>query len=195
MIRVAFVDDHYAVRLGLEAAVDARVDMTPVGAAERAADVAPLLYRTAPDVLIVDYRLPDEDGLALCLRLRSQPLCPALLVHSAFADDWLTLPALIAGADGVVPKGGTGLQLAEAIRAVADGRSAMPTVVPELLADANERIDPEDQGLLGMLVHGLPGDEVCHTLRLSPAGLQSRRARMLAALRVPSSGDNGGGRP
>jgi DNA-binding NarL/FixJ family response regulator len=188
MIRVALVDDHYAVRLGLEAAISANVDMTPVGAATRAAEVAPLLQETAPDVLIVDYRLPDEDGLSLCLRLRAQPLSPALLVHSAFADEWLTLPALIAGADGVVPKGGTGLQLAEAIRNVANQRSAMPTISPELLIAANEAVEPEDQGVLGMLVHGLPRDEICQSMCLTPAGLHARRARMLAALRVPGAG-------
>jgi DNA-binding response OmpR family regulator len=65
-----------------------------------------LLYRTAPDVLVVDYRLPDEDGLSLCLRVGAGVAAPALLVHSAFADGWLTVPALIAGAHGVVHKGG-----------------------------------------------------------------------------------------
>jgi two-component system response regulator DevR len=92
--------------------------------------VAPLLYRTAPDVLIVDYRFPDEDGLSVCLRVEAEAVSPALLVHSAFADGWLTVPALIAGADGIVHKGATGRELAEAIRAVAGGRSAMPTIGP-----------------------------------------------------------------
>jgi DNA-binding NarL/FixJ family response regulator len=188
MIRVALVDDHYAVRLGLEAAISAQPDMTPVGAATRASEVAPLLYRTAPDVLVVDYRLPDEDGLSLCLRVRSQPLSPALLVHSAFADEWLTLPALVAGADGIVSKGGTGLQLAEAIRTVANRRSAMPAISPELLTAANEAVEPEDQGVLGMLVHGLPKDEIRHAMGLTPESLHARCARMLAALRVPATG-------
>jgi DNA-binding NarL/FixJ family response regulator len=128
MIRVAVVDDHYAVRLGLEAALRAQPDMIPVGAAASAAELAPMLYRTTPDVLLVDYRLPDDDGLAICLRLEAEVSSPALIVHSAFADDWLTVPALIAGADGIVHKGASGQQLAEAIRTVADGRSALPEI-------------------------------------------------------------------
>jgi DNA-binding NarL/FixJ family response regulator len=192
MIRVALVDDHYAVRLGLEAAVDAQAGMLPVGAVASAAEVASLLRQSAPDVLVVDYRLPDEDGLSLCLRLRAGAVCPALLVHSAFADDWLTLPALVAGADGILNKGSTGLQLTQAIREVARGRSAMPTVAPELLVAANEAVDPEDQGILGMLVHGLPADEICHMAGLTVAGLHARRERMLAALRAP--GREPGGR-
>jgi DNA-binding NarL/FixJ family response regulator len=185
MIRVALVDDHYAVRLGVAAAVDAQAGMMPVGAAACAGEVPALLRQTAPDVLVVDYRLPDEDGLSLCLRLRRGAGSPALLVHSAFADDWLTLPALVAGADGILNKGSTGFQLTQAIREVARGRSAMPTVAPGLLIAANEAVDPEDQGILGMLVHGLPADEICHVAGLTAAGLHARRERMLCALRTP----------
>lgn len=188
MIRVAFVDDHYAVRLGLEAALDAQPGMTPVGAAACAAEVAPLLYRTAPDVLIVDYRLPDEDGLSICLQVEAGVISPALLVHSAFADGWLTVPALIAGADGIVHKGATGQELAEAIRAVASGHSALPTIDPELLTAAADAVEPEDVAILGMLVHGLSRPEICEALRIQPAELRERRVRMLAALRSPAAG-------
>ena len=111
-------------------------------AAASSAELAPLLYRTAPDVLLVDYRLPDEDGLAICLRLASEVGAPSLIVHSAFADDWLTVPALIAGARGIVHKGATGQQLAEAIRAVAAGRTALPAIEPDTLAAAGESIPP-----------------------------------------------------
>lgn len=116
VIRIVVVDDHYAVRLGLEAALDTQPDMVPGGAVGCVGDVAPLLYGTAPDVLIVDYRLPDEDGLSLCLRLRAGAGTPALLLHSGFADEWLSIATLIAGANGIVPKGANGFELAEAIR-------------------------------------------------------------------------------
>ena len=188
MIRVALVDDHYAIRLGLEAALEAQPGMTPVGAVACAAEVAPLLCRTAPDVLIVDYRLPDEDGLSVCLGVEAEAVSPALLLHSAFADAWLTVAALIAGADGIVHKGATGRELAEAIRAIAGGRSAMPTIASELLTAAAETVDPEDYSILGLLVHGVPKAEICHTLGIQPSELRARRARMLAALRSPVAG-------
>jgi DNA-binding NarL/FixJ family response regulator len=189
MIRVAVVDDHYAVRLGLEAALRAQPDMTPVGAASSAAELAPLLYRTTPDVLLVDYRLPGDDGLAICLRLEAEVGAPALIVHSAFADDWLTVPALVAGAHGVVHKGASGQQLAEAIRTVADGRSALPEIAPDLLVAAGETIGPDDQPILGMLVHGVPKAEICGVLGLTPAQLRARRSRMLATMRAPAATD------
>jgi DNA-binding NarL/FixJ family response regulator len=189
MIRVAVIDDHYAVRLGLEAALRAQPDMIPVGAAASAAELAPMLYRTTPDVLLVDYRLPDDDGLAICLRLEAEVNAPALVVHSAFADDWLTVPALIAGADGIVHKGASGQQLAQAIRTVADGRSALPEIAAGVLAAAAETIGPDDQPILGMLVHAVSKPEICRVLRLTPAQLRARRSRMLATLRAPAAAD------
>ncbi len=190
MIRIAVVDDHYAVRLGLQAALSAQPDMIAVGAAASSAELAPLLYRTAPDVLLVDYRLPDEDGLAICLRLASEVGAPSLIVHSAFADDWLTVPALIAGARGIVHKGATGQQLAEAIRAVAAGRTALPAIAPDMLLAAGESIGPDNRPILGLLIHGVPEAEICSVLRLDPAELRARRTQMLATLRAPAIENN-----
>jgi DNA-binding NarL/FixJ family response regulator len=184
MIRVALVDDHYAVRLGLEAALNAQPDMVSVGAAACAAELPPLLYRTAPDVLIVDYRLPDDDGLTVCLQLEAAVNAPAVLVHSAFADDWLTVPALVAGANGILNKGVTGRELAEAIRLVAAGEPALPPVSPEVLVASGEAVGAEDQPILGMLMHGVPTAEICSVLGVDAATLRARRARMLTALRA-----------
>jgi DNA-binding NarL/FixJ family response regulator len=186
MIRVAVVDDHYAVRLGLNAALTAQPGMEPIGAAASAAELTPLLYRTVPDVVILDYRLPDEDGLSVCLRVKADAVAPALLLHSAFADDWLTIPAILAGADGVLHKGSTGTQLADAIRTVAGGRPYLPPVAPDVLAASGEILAPEDRPILGMLIHGTPRQEIARTLRLDPADLRGRLARMLDALRNPA---------
>ena len=182
MIRVAILDDHYAIRLGLEAALRAQPDMTTVGAAGDPAELAPLLYRTAPDVLIVDYQLPGEDGLSVCLRLRAAVGSPALLMHSAFADDWLTVACVVAGVDGVLSKGATGRQLTEAVREVHAGRFARPEIAPEILRAAGDAIGPDDQPILGLLMHDTPDPEICRVLRLESGQLHERRARMLTAL-------------
>lgn len=186
MIRVAVVDDHYAVRIGLTSALSTQADMEAVGAASTAAELAPLLYRTAPDVVVLDYRLPDTDGLTLCRRIKGEPLAPAIVLHSAFADDWLLIPAMLAGADGVVHKGAPGRELAETIRTVAAGASALPPVDPELLRASAESLDPEDLPILGMLAHGVPASDVADVLALDSASLRKRQDRMIAALRAPS---------
>ena len=186
MIRVAIVDDHHAVRLGLSAMLEAEPDMQPVGAATTMAEAAPLLYRTAPDVVVVDYRLPDGDGLALCEEIKRQPRAPYVVLHSAFADETLTVAAILAGADGVVHKGAPGRELAEAVRTVAAGRTCLPPVDHAIVRAGGEMLDPSDLPILGMLVHGTPRDEVARVMRMQPGELRERLQEMLLALRAPS---------
>src|SRR4051812_884338 len=160
MIRVAIVDDHEAVRVGLDVALGAEPGMVIVGAAKVAAEVAPLVHRTRPDVVVMDYKLDGTDGLDLCRHMKARPLPPAVLLHSAFAEDWLTVPAVLAGADGIVHKGAPGRELAAAIRELASGGSALPPVRPDLLRDAAEALRPDDQPILAMLVHGTSSRDV-----------------------------------
>jgi DNA-binding NarL/FixJ family response regulator len=186
MIRVAVVDDHYAIRIGLEAALAAEQDLEPVGAATSAAELAPLLYRTRPDVVVLDYRLPDEDGLTLCRRLKRAVPAPAVVLHSAFADDWLTVPAILAGVNAIVHKGAPGRALAEAIRMVADGSIVLPAVLPEFLTAASEPLAAGDRAILAMLVHGTSQDDVARVLDIDRRDLGRRLDRMLGTLRVVS---------
>jgi two-component system response regulator DevR len=184
MIRIAVVDDHHAVRLGLEAMLTAEPDMEPVGAATTAGELWPLLYRVAPDVVLVDYRLPDVDGLTLCRQIKHDPPAPGVVLHSAFADDALTIAALVAGADGVVHKGAPGRELAEAIRLIAAGQAALPPIDHDIIRAGAEALDPDDIPILGMLLHGTPRDEIAEVLGLPSRELQARLDRMLATLRA-----------
>ena len=101
-------------------------------------------------------------------------------MHSAFADDWLTVACVVAGVDGVLSKGATGRQLTEAVREVHAGRFARPEVAPEILRAAGDAIGPDDQPILGLLDARHPGHpEICRVLRLESGQLHERRARML----------------
>jgi DNA-binding NarL/FixJ family response regulator len=186
MIRVAVVDDHHAVRLGLTAMLAGEPDMEPVGAATSVAETGSLLYRTAPDVVLLDYRLSDGDGLTLCQTIKRDVQAPAVILHSAFADETLVVAAILAGADGIVHKGAPGRELAEAIRAVAVGDTWIPPIDYTIVRAGGEVLDEEDLPILGMLVHGTPHDEVARTLNIPVPELRDRLRRMLDALRVPS---------
>jgi two-component system response regulator DevR len=184
MIRVAVVDDHHAIRLGVHTSLEGQPDLEPVGTASRAGEVAPLLYRTRPDVLIVDYRLPDEDGLLLGRRIKAYINPPRVVLHSAFVDDWLTIPALLAGIDGMVHKGAPGHDLAQAVRAVAAGAKVLPAVQPQYLSAASEALAPEDRPILHMLVDGATEADIARAVPLDHGALRPRVDRMLAALHV-----------
>ena len=183
MIRVAIVDDHHAVRLGLHTALRSEPGLVPVGAVAGAAELEPLLYRTAPDVVLLDYYLDGEDGLALCRQIKTTVPAPAVVLYSAYADPSMVIPAIVAGADGVVHKGVAALQLFEAIRTVARGASALPPISAALLNAAASALYPDDLPILGMLMdHTSPAD-IKHTLRIDADELNGRIQRMLDAIK------------
>ncbi len=104
MIRVLVVDDHPVLRAGLEAVLRAEPGFIPVGAAADGDETLRLLRRTRPDVVVLDRRLGDEDGLALCHTLRAEPDPPQVVVYTAVDDDGLADAARAAGAFAAVIK-------------------------------------------------------------------------------------------
>lgn len=184
MITVAIVDDHPAVRLGLRTALRSEAGLEPVGSAADANETKVLLYRTRPDVVLLDYHLPGIDGLTLCRRIKSDVPAPAVVLYSAFADPTMTVPAIVAGADAIVHKGGQTRELFDAIRETARGTKALPPVSEPLLEAAGQALDPQDLPLLGMLVNHTPPVEIATTMRIDRAELDRRIAAMLSRLRV-----------
>lgn len=184
MIRVAVIDDHPALRAGLEMVLDAEAGLVPVGSAANELEAWPLLNTTRPDVVLLDYHLPGRDGLQICRRIKSQALAPGVLLYSAYAGGDLAIPALLAGANGIVGKGIPAIELFNAIRAVAANELVVPPVARALREDAARRLDPEDLPILGMLLDGTPPADIEAVLGIEPRGLASRIDRMLSRLRV-----------
>jgi DNA-binding NarL/FixJ family response regulator len=85
MIRVAIVDDHPAVRLGLHTALATEPGLVPIGAASSATELGPLLYRADPDVVLLDYQLPDGDGLTMCREIKLAVPTRRVILYSAYA--------------------------------------------------------------------------------------------------------------
>lgn len=185
MIRVAIVDDHHAVRLGLETAIGSEPGLVAVGTASDASELAPLLYKTDPDVVLLDYHLPDADGLTLCREIKRAVPAPHVILYSAFADASMTVPAIVAGADGLVHKSVRPQELYEAIRQVAGGGDALPPVSPALLEAAGLALNPDDLPILAMLVDRTTLRDISQTIGVDDTQLNHRIMRMLARLKVP----------
>jgi DNA-binding NarL/FixJ family response regulator len=182
-VRVIVVDDHAAVREGVRAMLGGEPDLDPVAVAATATDAAELAAAERPDVMLVDYHLPDEDGLSLCLYVKSRPPAPAVLVYSAFADEHLIPLAVVAGADAVVAKATRPDELCDTVRALARGETRMPPLTQPAMESAGARLDADDLPIFGMLAHGTPADEIASTLRMEPGWLVARRWAMLEQLR------------
>jgi DNA-binding NarL/FixJ family response regulator len=187
VIRVAVVDDHHAVRLGLRAALLSEPGLEAVGSATSAAEADALLYRTRPDVVLLDYQLPGADGLTLCRRIKSDVPAPGVVLYSAFADAAMTVPAIVAGVDAIVHKASQTRDLFDAIRRAARGDTTLPDIDQGLLQAAGHALDPDDLPLLGMLIHRTSPAEIAATLQIKRPELDHRIAGMLERLRVPTA--------
>ena len=184
MIRVLLVDDHPAMRTGLAAVLAAEPGMVVLGAAASADELTPALNRTKPDVVLLDYHLPSSDGLVLCRVLKRSVPAPGVLLYSAYADASLAIPAILAGADGLLNKAAPAKDLYDAIRRVARGDRVLPAVPRDLLDSASARLDPEDLPILGMILDGASPADVADTLLVEPRNVSSRLDRMIGLLRI-----------
>lgn len=184
MIRVAIVDDHPAVRAGLEAVLDGVFDIEPVGSADGLAKVKPLLYRTRPDVILMDYHLLDEDGLIACRHIKKDIPAPRILLYTAYASSALALPASLAGADGVLNKSVPSQELCEAIRRVASGERVGPLVTDDLIAQARRGLHGQDLRILDHLLAGTPADEICGELGIDSLALDEATDGLIVTLRI-----------
>src|SRR5918911_1869450 len=93
MLRIALLDDHPAVLAGLRRLIDAEPDLSVAAVAASAADLAFQLNGLRPDVVILDYDLARDDGLAHCRRIKSRPNPPAVIIYSAYTGPALPPPA------------------------------------------------------------------------------------------------------
>jgi len=184
VVRVAVVDDHAAIRLGLTAAIAPHPGLVCVGGAADGEEMLPLLHRTRPDVVVLDYHLPRVDGLELCRRVKGDVLAPAVLLYSAYADAAIVVPSLVAGADGMVHKSSPTRELFEAIRTVAHGGIHVPPIIPELLDAARAALHARDRPLLDLLVAPMQPAEIAAALGLPAAEVDERIGEMLARLRT-----------
>jgi DNA-binding NarL/FixJ family response regulator len=188
MIRVLLVDDHPALRAGLFSVLRAEPGIVPQAAVASPREALAEMDRGGPDLVLLDYHLQEGDGLSLCHRLKAREDPPQVLIYSAYADDRLTIPAMVAGADGVANKAAPAEELFEAIRAISKGGSVLPPVSRELMEVASSRLDPEELPILGMIMDRTDRDEIAGVLQIPPDELRNRVEGMLVALRVETPG-------
>jgi DNA-binding NarL/FixJ family response regulator len=184
-MRLLIVDDHSAVRAGLQQLLDDQADFAVIAAVATAEKAVSVAEAEPVDVAVVDYQLGGRNGLWVSRKLKRLPAPPAVLIYSAYTDGVLASAAVVAEADGIVSKGGLGSELCDAIRRVASGDVLLPPV-PEWLGDAlRQRLDHEEQAIFGLLLAGIKPTEIARTMGLSEAGLESRLWAMLRKVEAP----------
>lgn len=132
-IRVLIADDEPLVRQGLRTILDSEQDIDVVGEAEDGARALAETRRLAPDLVCMDVRMPDVDGIRATELVLALPRPPRVLVVTTFSSDDYVFGALRAGASGFVLKRASADELVAAVRAVASGDSLLyPAAVREM---------------------------------------------------------------
>ena len=194
MIRVLLVDDEQLIRTGLRMILEAEDDLEVVGSAVDGLDALAAVDRLAPDVVLMDIRMPRMDGLEATRRILSGPSQSRVVVLTTFDLDEHVFDALAAGASGFLLKDAPAHQLVDAIRAAAAGNALLaPSVTRRLIAQftrSRPRPSPaisvdltaRETEVWQLVAEGLSNAEIAERLVIGEATVKTHVARLLAKL-------------
>jgi DNA-binding NarL/FixJ family response regulator len=200
-IRVIIVDDQAMVRAGFAALLSAQADIDVVGEAPDGRQGVEVSRSTHPDVVLMDVRMPEMDGLAAAREILNPPTggghLPKVLMLTTFDVDDYVYEALRAGASGFLLKDAPPADLIAAVRVVAAGEALLaPSVTRRLIADfAAQRpaprrnpalrlkgLTPRETEVLELIARGLSNQEIADHLILAEQTVKTHIGRVLAKL-------------
>jgi DNA-binding NarL/FixJ family response regulator len=191
-IRVVLVDDHEVVRRGVSDLLSLEDDIEVVGEAGTFAEATARIPALKPDVVVLDVRLPDGNGVVLCRELRSKMPELQVLMLTSFSDDDALFDAILAGAAGYVLKQIRGDDLVDAVRTIGRGGSLLD---PSVTAQVLDRLrnppteDPRLAGLTGqerkileLIAEGLTNRQIGERMFLAEKTVKNYVSSLLAKL-------------
>ncbi len=186
-ITVLLVDDHALVRRGFRRLLDDDETLEVVGEASNGAEAVKLAAKLRPQVIVMDCQLPEMSGLDATKKiLQSQPET-AILMLSMHSEDTLVRQALAAGARGYVLKNAMDLDLANAVKGVAAGKSVIDPQVQRTETLKGEReagLTTRELEVLQHIVAGKSNKEIASELDLSVNTVSVHRANIMDRLGI-----------
>jgi DNA-binding NarL/FixJ family response regulator len=192
-IKVLVVDDHEAVRAGLERVLERTTDLQPIGGLADGRELFSLLNRERIDVAVLDYDLERGDGLSLCLRLKQRAESPAVVIYSGYAAPGLVFAATVAQADAVVSKAQPVDVLLSSIRRLAAGERLLGRPAPDMLDAAAARLSTEDLPVMALLADRADASEIALALGVEQTEVARRARRVVGLLRGTTRREMGPG--
>jgi two-component system response regulator DevR len=194
VISLLLVDDHEVVRMGLRSLLEQTNDIRVAAEASTASEALAQARAVRPDVVLLDVRLPDGDGVEVCRTLRDELPKTRVLMLTSYADDEALFSAIMAGAAGYLLKQVRGRALIDAIRQVAAGQSlldpAMTQAVLERLRSpvrANDRfsdLTDQERTIIELVAQGKTNREIGAQLYLSDKTVKHYVSNILGKLQV-----------
>jgi DNA-binding NarL/FixJ family response regulator len=197
VIRVLIADDQALLRGGLRMILEAQTDLSVVAEAGDGADAVRMVREHSPDVVLMDIRMPQVDGIEATRQIVADPaLTTQVLVLTTFDQDDYVYDALRAGAGGFLLKSATPARVVEAVRVVAAGESLLaPTVTRRLIEQHVKRaghgaeaqrvrdlLTSREADVVGLIASGMSNAEIAASLHLSEATVKTHVNRILQKL-------------
>ncbi|MDM4761866.1 response regulator transcription factor [Galbitalea sp. SE-J8] len=197
MIRVAIADDQQLIRGGFRSLLESETDIEVVGEAGTGTDAVAIVAATRPDVVLMDIRMPDGDGLWATERIVARPELSGtrIVIVTTFELDEYVARAIRAGASGFLVKDTEPVELIRAVRVVAGGEALLsPGVTRRLLERLGGELAPtpdrsrldvltdREREVLTLVARGLTNEEIGRALFLSPLTAKTHVSRIMAKL-------------
>ena len=188
--RVFLVDDHEVVRRGVAEVLEDDPDLTVAGEAGSVAEALARVPAVRPDVVLIDMRLPDGDGAALCRELRVRVPGLRCIVLTSYSEQDALEAAIRSGASGFLLKQVRGPALVSAVHTVADGGTSFDDVGPAMsrsrpAAAGTERLDlltDQERTVLRLIGEGLTNRQIGQRMGLAEKTVKNYTSHLLAKL-------------
>lgn len=193
-VRLLIVDDHEVVRVGLRTLLGRFQTIEVVGEAGTAAAALAETQRLAPDVVLLDIRLPDGNGFEVCRQIQKTGTETRVLILTSFADDDVVFQAIAAGADGYLLKEIDGEGLVNAIEKVAAGQSILdPAITRRVMGRVKSMTEPivthkldslsaQERRVIALVAEGKTNKEIATDMGLSDKTVKNYLSNVLDKL-------------
>ena len=188
-IRLIIADDHPVVRTGLLGMIASQPDFEVLGEASTGVEAVELAAKLRPDVVLMDLRMPELDGVGAISQIRAGLPDTHILVLTTYDSDSDILPAIEAGATGYLLKDTPRDELFRAIRGAARGEAVLaPTVASRLIgrmrAPTEEKLSPREIEVLTLVARGASNKEIGSELHISESTVKSHLIQTFGRLGV-----------
>jgi two-component system, NarL family, invasion response regulator UvrY len=197
-IKVLIADDHEIIRQGLCRILGDTSDLTVVGEASNGNEVIKFIKKNDTDVVVLDYDMPEKNGLDTLIELRTiKPKLPVLIL-SIFPENHYGTRFLKAGASGYMGKASASDQLVDAIRKLAKGEKFISPALTNLLVSGlnsemekppHERLTDREFQVFRMLAEGKKLKDIADEICLSPNTISTYRSRILEKFDMKANAD------
>jgi DNA-binding NarL/FixJ family response regulator len=195
-IRVMIVDDHELARSGLRTMLIGEPRVEVIGEASNGREALDLCDQLKPDLVLMDVRMPDMDGLAATAMLKERFPAVSVIIVTMYENPDYLFQAIRAGAAGYLLKDATRTEIIEAIRRVVEGETLLSPefagqvlrrISQELTRDLNgspERLTPRESDVMQLIAQGMTNRAIADTLSISPGTVKIHVERIIAKLGV-----------